>query len=269
MKNFKLYLFGLLLSLLGMSCSMEDVKEGTAGLCIKRPYFIGSSGTEILQAGRHTIAASSTLILVDIKPDRKTEKFDDLNTKDNVPVDFSIYFTLQSISSEVDTLYSKFGLDYYEKLLEQELRNITRDKCKQYDMSPLTNDAKVSEEINIYVLTEGNKIIKNLKIPVKLIAVNMGSVNPPQQVITERGNTAASKQRENTIIQENVNQQKRKESEESRALADKAYQKALGLTTSEYIQLQSLRVKEIGYSKATTVSIIEGGGNVGLNKNIQ
>jgi hypothetical protein len=96
----------------------------------------------------------------------------------------------------------------------------------------------------------------------------MGSVNPPQQVITERGNTASAKQKEQTIIQETKNQKERQNSERERAKADRAYQDALGLSTSEYIQLQSLRVKEIGYSKASTITIIEGG-KVGMNKNVE
>lgn len=250
------------------SCSMENVQEGTKGVLVKRPYIFGSDGVEVLEPGRHTIASSSTLVLVDVKPDRKKEAFDDLNTKDNVPVDFDIYFTFQINSSEVHNLYSKFGLDYYEKSLEQELRNLTRDKCKQYEMNPLTNDAHVSDEINTFVLTEGNKIIKKLGIPVTLIAVNMGSVNPPPAVINERSNTAAAKQKEQTIVQETKNQTERQNSEAARAKADRAYQNALGLTTAEYIQLQELKVKEIGYSKATEITIIEGG-SPNVNKSVR
>ncbi len=262
MKIIKNLIVMIVISLLSTSCSMVDVKEGTKGVLVKRPYIFGSDGVEVLEPGRHTIALSSDIIPVDVKPDRKKESFDDLNTKDNVPVDFDIYFTFQVISDKSNILYSNFGLDYYEKSLEQELRNLTRDKCKQYDMNPLTNNAKVSDEINIFVLSEGNKIIKKLGIPVKLIAVNMGSVNPPLTVIEERGRTAAAKQREQTIIQETKNQIERQYSETARAKADKAYQISLGLSTSEYIKIQELKVKEIGYSKAREITIIEGNANI-------
>ena len=266
MKKLSIMLIGML-SMTMFSCSMDDVQEGTKGVLVKRPYIFGSDGVDVLEPGRHTIAASSTLIPVDIKPDRKSEKFDDLNTKDNVPVDFDIYFTFQVIPSEVHNLYSNFGLDYYGKSLEQELRNLTRDKCKQYDMTPLTNDARVSDEINNFVLSEGNKIIKKLKIPVVLIAVNMGSVNPPQQVIDERGNTAAAKQQENTIIQKTKNEIERKKQEVARADADRAYQQTLGLTTNEYIQLKSLDIKRIGYEKASSITIVDG--DIGLTKGVK
>ncbi len=265
LKSYLLLLIGLVfMSMTMTSCSTIDVQEGTKGVLVKRPYIFGSDGVETLEPGRHVIAWSSTVVPVDVKPDRKTEKFDDLNTKDNVPVDFDISFTLQNNPSEVGKLYSNFGLDYYVKTLEQELRNITRDKCKTYDMTPLTNDAKISLEINNYVKEEGNKIIKSLGIPVTLIAANMGLVNPPKAVIDERSNTAAAKQREQTINQETINQGKRLNSETARAKADRAYQDALGLSTNEYIQLQSLKVKEIGYNKASSVTIIEG--DVSLTK---
>ncbi len=266
------FLFGLLSLLLFASltsCSMENVAEGHKGVLVKRPFVFGGDGVDVLNPGRHTIAGSSQLIAIDVRPYKVTEKVEKLNTKDNSPVDFVINFTLQPYDTAVGVLYSKFGVDYYTKLLEQEFLYITREKCKQYDMNPLTNSTIVSEEINTYIKEEGNKIIQRLKIPVKLIAVNMGAVNPPREVMNERAITAATKQREQTIIQESLNQMKRKDSEEKRALADNAYKNFLGLSVSQYIQLQELQVRKIGYEKATNFTVIEsGGGNVGFNKSI-
>jgi regulator of protease activity HflC (stomatin/prohibitin superfamily) len=247
---------------------MEDVPEGTKALCVKRPYIFGSDGVEVLAPGRHTIASSSTLVTIDTRPLKITEKFDDLTPKDDTPVDFDIYFTIQKDESKLDTLFSKFGLDFYINNLQQEFRELTRNKCKNYDMKTLTNDEKSSKEICDYVLVEGNKIIKKLGIPVKLIAVNMGGVNPPDAVKEERSKTAAAKQRELTIVQETKNQIERQNSERERARADKAYQDALGLSTAEYIQLQELKVKEKAYEKATEVTIIEGG-SPNVNKSVR
>lgn len=251
-------LLGLLSVLMLSSCSMVDVKEGTMGVLVKRPYIFGSSGVELLRPDRHTIATSSTLILVDVQPDKKKESFNDLNTKDNSPVDFDIYFSIQVIPSEVHNLYSKFGLNYYEKSLQQELRNLTRDKCKQYDMNPLTNNDAVTTEINNYVLEEGRKIIKKLGIPVTLIAVNIGSINPPQQVIEERARTASAKQREQTIIQETKNEKERQSSEKARAVADRAYQENLGISTQQYIEILKINSKAKAYERAGTINIIDG-----------
>ena len=100
MKNLKLYLFGFLSTLLAMSCSTVDVKQGTMGVLIKRPYFFGSSGVEVLPPDLYYIALSSSVEMVEVKPIKVTEEFDDLTTKDNVPVDFTINFTLKLINNK-------------------------------------------------------------------------------------------------------------------------------------------------------------------------
>jgi regulator of protease activity HflC (stomatin/prohibitin superfamily) len=267
-KNFNMLILSLCMIIGISSCSFEDVPEGHKGVLVKRPYIFGSSGVEILNNDRHTIAESSTLILVNTQPMKIKESFDDMTPKDDTPVDFDIYFSIVLDESKLDILYSKFGLKYYDNNLQQEFRELIRNKCKQYDMKSLTNDSKVSDEICEYVKLEGNKIIRKLKIPVTLQTVNMGKVNPPSSVIQERERTASAKQREQTIIQETKNQIERQNSERERAKADKAYQDALTLTKDEYIRLQELKVKEIGYSKAKEITIIEGG-NTSLNKNIR
>ncbi len=251
------------------SCSMNDVPEGHKGILVKRPYVFGSSGVEVLNNDRHTIASSSTLILVNTQPIKIKETFDDMTPKDDTPVDFDIYFSLVLDDAKLDFLYSKFGLQYYENNLQQEFRELVRNKCKQYDMKGLTNDSKISDEICQYVKSEGNKIIKALGIPVTLQSVNMGAVNPPEAVKVERSNTAASKQKELTQVQETKNQIERQNTERERAKADKEYQKALGLTTAEFITLQDLEIKKIGYNKAKEFTVIENGSGVGLTRAVR
>ena len=258
-----LMLLGFLFIVFGMSsCSSETVPDGTVGLVFKRPRFFGSSGTEILPPDRYNIALTSDMIIVDVRPSKITEKFDDLTPLDDTPVDFDIFFTIVKQQSKLDSLYSNFGLEYYANNLQQEFRELVRNKCKNYTLKSLTNDEKTSKEICDYVLVEGNKIIKTLGIPVTLKAVNMGAVNPPEGVKAERANTATAKQREQTMTQNTKNEKERQNSERERALADKAYQVALGLTTEQYIQLQSIKVKEIMANKTTSVTVIEGGSDV-------
>jgi hypothetical protein len=270
MKKITFILMSMLTLVLCMtSCSMEDVPEGHKGILVKRPYMFGSSGVEILNNDRHCIASSSTLVLVNTQPLKIKESFDDMTPKDDTPVDFDIYFSLVMNDSKLDYLYSKFGLKYYENNLQQELRELVRNKCKQYDMKGLTNDSKISDEICLYVKDEGNKIIKALGIPVTLQSVNMGAVNPPEAVKLERAKTAESKQREVTQVQETKNQIERQNTERERAKADREYQTALGLTKDEYIRILDIKVKEIGYTKAKEFTIIENGSGVGLNKSVR
>jgi regulator of protease activity HflC (stomatin/prohibitin superfamily) len=235
--------------------NVEKVDENQVGVLIKRPYVFGSDGRAILPSGRHYIAASSNLIVMDKTPMRYKESFQDMTTKDKSDVDFDIYFKLQIVAPKADILYSDFGLKWYSRNLQSEFRRVVRVVCMKYDMELLTSDSKISQEIEAIVEKECKQIITDLGIPVILVNVNMGSANPPKQVKLERNKTAAAKQREKTLVQQGKNEDQRKSNEEKRASADKAYQSEMGLTTAQYIQLKQLEVQEKAYSKASTVII--------------
>lgn len=252
------------------SCSTENVPEGNDGIVVSRPYIFGSSGVTVVSPGRHVLAWSSDIFLVNTRPKKYKESFDNLNTKDDVPVDFDIFFNLQVISGMSDSLYSNFGISENDELeqpwyinnLKNEFRDIVRNKCKDYEMNPLTNSASVSNEVVAYVLSQGNKYINSKGIPVLLLNVSMGKVNPPKPVIEERSKTAEAKQKEKTIAQEIINETKRKFKEEERAKADKAYQKEMGFTTAQYIQTLKLENDRIMANKTSKVIQVTGGSGV-------
>lgn len=283
MKNLLGVLIVLIASLSFTSCSQVAVDEGTRTLCVKRPYIFGSDGVEILKPGRHVMAWTSDDVPVNVRPKKYKETFDNLNTKDNNPVDFDIFFNLQVISTKVDSLYSNFGVSteasgeevWYVNNLKNKLRNIVRDKCKEYEMNPLTNSTTVSNEVIEYVKAEGNKYIKSIGIPVVLLDVSMGKVNPPKPVLEERERTASAKQAEKTIFQTNKNkdlknkqlikdQIARAEREKKRALADKAYKNTMNLTTSQYISILKLENEKILFSNGGAKVVQVNGGSSAL-----
>lgn len=248
----------IMLSTLFTSCNPVTVDEGHQGLIVKRPYIFGSDETEVVNPGRHYLALSSDMVPINIQNQKFSESFDDLNTKDNVPVDFDIHLTIQINRDEIDKLYSNFGMKFYDQNIKAKFRNLTRDKCKTYDMGPLTNDANVSNSTEAFVKDELQKYFEEIKLPVTIVDVNMGSVNPPSEVLAERSKTASSKQREKTIAQETANEVLRIQKEEKRAEADMAYQKKMGLNSTQFIELRELEVKEKAYTKAGTVILNEG-----------
>lgn len=279
MKSLLGVLIVLIASLSFTSCSQVAVDEGTRTLCVKRPYIFGSDGVEILKPGRHVMAWTSDDIAVNVRPKKYKESFDNLNTIDNSPVDFDIYFNLQVDALSVDSLYSNFGVGsdangdevWYSNNLKNKLRNIVRDKCKQYEMNPLTNSTDVSNEVVAYVLLEGNKYIKSIGIPVILIDVSMGKVSPPKPVTEERARTAKAKQAEKTIEQDNKNRDlkniqlvknetARKQREIERAKADKAFRVEMGLSTVQYLKILELQNQKILYSNGGAKVVQVNGG---------
>lgn len=247
------------------SCSFENVDQGTRGILVKRPLIFGSDGVEVLPEGRHSIAISSNIYPIDVRPNKVKESFTDLTSSDNTSIDFDIYFTLQPESDKVDVLYTNFGLDWYVKNVEQEFRNLVRDKAKLYDMNSLCNNAKTSVEISSYLETEGRKMLVKLGIPVRLIAVNMSAVNPPQEVTNERNATATARQREQTISQNTKNEIQRQQTEKQRAIADKMYQTEMGMSSEQYLEVLRLQNDKIAYQKASSITLIKGNSPVITN----
>ena len=245
------------IAMLSMSSCTRTVDENTVGVCIKRPYMIGSSGTEVLKPGRYVVAWSSSIEPLFSTPMKYKETFTNLTTKDKSDVDFDFYFNLQIVQDQANVLYSDFTLEWYKTNLQPEFRRIIRDKGMAYDMIPITSDPKVAQEIENYVLAECRKFIEKSKVPVVLNSVSMGKADPPKEVTVERSATAAAKQRANTLIQDGKNLDTERNNEGRRALKDQEYMKKMKLSTAQFVQLEQLRVQEVAYEKASTV-IVDG-----------
>ena len=268
MKKILILLIGVAAILSTTSCT-RNVEEHEVAVCVKRPYLAGSDGTEVLMPGRHWVAWSSELFFMDNIPQKFQEPFTNLTTKDKSDVDFDFYFNLSINPNKADGLFGNFGLEWYKTNLQPEFRRIIRDKGMAFDMIPITSDPKVSQDIEIYVLKECRKIIKRDSIPVILNSVSMGKATPPKEVLIERSATAAAKQRENTLVQENKNLIQEEDNEKRRGMKDKAYMKELNLNTKQLVELERLKVdmarinaQKIAYKKAKTVIV---DGSSGMN----
>ena len=154
----------LLLFIIGViftSCSMPSIDPGHVGVLQKKPYIFGSGGLDdhIYQPGRYTVAWSSDLIEINVQPYKIEEVFEDMNSSDNVPVDFAVYTTLQLDEDKVNEIYANYGLKWYEKNVQAPFRTSVRNLCKDYEMISLTTDPAVSTKIAVELKEEIHKII--------------------------------------------------------------------------------------------------------------
>lgn len=268
MKKIALMMISIVAMLTMTSCTYESIDENQVGILVQRPYLFGSDGTQVLHPGRHVIAESSSLYLMDATPHRFVEKFTNLTTKDKSDVDFDFTFVMKIDPDKADVLYRGWGFEWYERNLEKEFRRSIRNKGMSYDMSLITSDPKIAKEIEDHVIEECRDIIKELKMPIGLVSVSMGKAEPPKEVLDERSATAAAKQRENTLIQIGKNLDQEKENEGKRAVKDQEYMKKMNLSTTQFVQLEQLRVQEVAYKKAQTV-IVDGSSQSNPTYNIK
>ena len=225
------------------SCS-NSVEQGQSGLAIKNPLIFGSPGLEVLPPGRHYLAPTSSFKVYDMRPFKVSESFDDMITKDNVPVDFSIHLTLKLNPAGVATLFKEFGDEWYNANIKESFRTDVRNACKEFSMQDLTTDAKVSEYMTSLLQASLSKMLITKKIPIFLEGIEIGKVNPPNQVIEEIANTAVAQQARATEIQKLEREKAREQTEKQRATSDKAYMQSLAITPEQYIQLREIEIRK-------------------------
>lgn len=243
MKN--LLMLILLLSM--QSCiNFTSPDAGEVVVLVKKPWIFGTGGVskEPLGTGLHWKVWSTDAITFNIKPFQIVEKFDDLVTLDNVPVDFDAYLQVQIQSEKTPILLDKFGEDWYSTKIQQRFRETIRSYSKSQPVFMLTTNAKILDEIAINTLNEITEYTKKENVPVNILKVVIGRVTPPEGVVKQTVETATQKQRVKTEKERAKAEIARKEAEGNKAIADKEYAKQFGMTTQQYLQLRTLEVIE-------------------------
>lgn len=232
-----------LLSVMAVGCTSVSPDAGNEAVLIQKPILFGSGGVDPkpVQPGRTYVAITTQAVLVDIRPIQFSVKFDDLMTKDGVPLDFDASVRVRVTDSV--RLVSKFGADgWFQRNLEQPFRTIVRDAVKKRGMNETAIDATAAEAIDAEVTTATKAAIKTQELPVDLLDVTVGRANPPDAIKTQRTETATQEQRANTEKQRTLAEVQRLEAEKARAAADNAYREAMRLSPEQFLQLEQIKM---------------------------
>ena len=197
-----------------------------------------------VSAGRCWTAPTTYGIIFKITPITFTEKFDDLISDDNTPVDFNAYLKIQVKRGETPALYKGFGEHWYENSLAPTFRAIVRDKASQYKMFDLAGNRVVLKEIEDFVYASIGEYCQKLGLPVSVLQVTIGAVTPPPEVLEETRRTAAQNQSILTQEARAKSEDARKQAEINKAIADKAYQNQMGMNISDYLHLRALEIQK-------------------------
>lgn len=240
----KLGILFVLLSFVSCSYVMPDADEES--VLIQKPWFFGHGGVvaEPISTGATLTVWTTQNKTFKIVPIQHKEVFTDLMSKDNVPVDFDAYVRLQIQKGKTPLLLEGFGVDWYNNNVSKKFRELTRELAKGYPVFKLTTDPLATKTINKDVLKLLSEYVLEKELPVNVLSVQIGKVNPPVEVLKQTSLTAAQKQRFKTETQRAKAELARKVAEENRALADRSYQVKFGLTTKEYLHLKALEIQE-------------------------
>lgn len=259
----------LVASLVLSACSVAKPDAGQEAVWVKQPMLFGSGGvdSEPVKTGRHYGALTSTAYIVDMLPQRIDIEFDDMMTKSGVPVSFHVVATYRITDSV--KLVSKFGADqndqgvygFWYRNIDQPIRTAVRDSVKQRDMQEMAISQSAADTVGAEVAGAANAIVKKYGIPIEIMAINVGRVNPPDAIKNQRIATAEQEQRVITEGQRKLAEDARKQAETSRAAADNAYREAMSLSPDQFLQLEAIKMqKEVcGDTKNCTFFLGAGG----------
>lgn len=213
-------------------------EAGFQTVVIDTPLFFGDGGVreKALEPGAQWIWRTTTTIVVDPKPKVINKPIDDFVSIDNILLDFESTVTVQVTDWPI--MMSKYGTEWWKNNLERPYNSMVREQVKKYSMKQLMSDPLTAQLVDDELTKALTAKVASLKMPVRIVEINLGRAKPNPQILTQMNATAAQQQRLLTLEQARLAEVKRAEEQEAKANADNAYRNSIGLSVDEFVQLQ-------------------------------
>ena len=232
------------------SCHSVEVGADEEAVLVMQPWFFGHGGVDEspVSAGLTWVAWTTYSETFKIVPLRYDEKFNDIFSDDNTPLDFNTYINIQIEKGKTPILLQNYGRDWYKNNIQQEYCNKVRDCVSMYSPFDLISNREVNAKIDSIVLQHMRNYVKKksqeAEMPIKIISVTTGKASPNDEQLNEMNLTAAAIQK--TKTQERLKEMEtvREAAEKQRAKADKAYMREMNLSPDQYIQLRAWSIIE-------------------------
>lgn len=242
------------------SCNPAHIDAGEEGVFVKTPWFFGHGGVDYTPVGTGLAweAWSTKCVTFKITPVQYDEKFNDIMSSDNTPVDLTAHALIRVKAGQTPLLLDKFGEKWYQNDIQKDFCNEVRNEISKWPMMQLTCKREIYDNMS-------NKIEKVLKakivkdgIPVEIMKVIIDKASPTSEVMEEYNHTTAQIQAKQTQQAAALMQAARRDAETKRAEADDAYRAKMGLNPDQYIRLRSLEIEK------EKVDMVRNKGNVNI-----
>ncbi len=258
----------LVLSLMSSGCALVAVDAGHEGVLVEKPFFFGHGGVDPVpvKTGRVTVAVTTQVIDVDVRPIQYSEHFDIISAE-NAPVSFDAFLIANVVEGRSPELISRFGPNWYANNVKEAFRTFVREEVQKYPLFQLTTDPTTRTKLQDAIAREvQSKLIEKQSIPVHLNRIVVGSILPPKGVVEQTTQTIIQEQRKITMVEFQKAEEAREKAEKQRGIADRAYRESLGLTAPEFVDLRRIEVqKEIVQHSPTALTVIMGLERFGIN----
>lgn len=245
-------IFGLLVLSLAMmlgSCTSVTPDAGEEAVLIHKPWFIGDGGVDEIpvETGLQYTWLSTDYVIVGMLPTKYDEKLDDVTSNDNTLLDFNTQIQLQVKDNKSPVLIRNYGENWYVNVIQEVYRNTVRNYISKFGPFDLMSNREVLDSINIAVKNDMEEHISDLsmksgELPITVVNVLVGRAIPNEMQKEEMNRTAAATQAKRTEESRKDMLIAKEAAERQRAIADKAYQDELGLSTDQFIQLRAWEI---------------------------
>ena len=241
----------LILSLVAFisSCTSVTPDAGQEAVLIHKPWFVGSGGVDMtpVETGLKYTWLSTDYVIVGMLPTKYDEKLDDVTSNDNTLLDFNTQIQLQVQDNKSPILIKNYGQDWYINVIQEVYRNTMRNYISKFGPFDLMSNREVLDSINIAVKNDIETHIAELsksggEMPIMVVNVLVGRAIPNDMQKEEMNRTAAATQAKRTEESRKEMLEAKEAAERQRAIADKAYQQELGLSTDQFIQLRAWEI---------------------------
>lgn len=244
---------GLLVTLMTMalfaSCTTVSPNYGQEGVKIHKPWFFGQGGVDMepVETGLQYTWISTDYVIVTMVPVKHDEPLDDVTSNDNTLLDFNTQIQIQVEDNKSPILIKNYGTNFYENVIQEQYRNTVRSYISKYGPFDLMSNREVLDSINIAVKKDMIAYIDELSVrsgelPIIVQNVLVGRAIPNAMQKEEMNRTAAATQAKLTEESRREMLIAKEAAERQRAIADKAYQRELGLSTDQFIQLKAWEI---------------------------
>lgn len=231
------------------SCTSVAPEAGEEAVLIHKPWFFGTGGVDStpVETGLEYTWLSTDYVVISMLPQAYDETLDDATSNDNTLLDFHTQIQLQVRNDKSPVLINNYGQNWYTNVIKEVYRNTVRGYISRYSPFDLMSNREVLDSINLLVKNDMQNYIANLsktqgELPIDVVNVVVGRAIPNAKQKAEMDATAAATQAKRTEESRREMLVAKEAAERQRAIADKAYQEELGLTTDQFIQLRAWEI---------------------------
>ena len=231
------------------SCTTVAPEAGEEGVKVHKPWIFGTGGVDMtpVETGLEYTWLSTDYVIVNMLPQAYDEDLDDATSNDNTLLDFNTQIQLQVKDNMSPVLVKNYGVNWYNSVIKEVYRNTVRGYISKYGPFDLMSNREVLDSINLFVKNDMQNYIAMLsakqgQLPIDVVNVVVGRAIPNERQKAEMDATAAATQAKRTEESKREMLVAREAAERQRAIADKAYQEELGLTTDQFIQLRAWEI---------------------------